>query len=186
MVIPRNFNRDKFNNVQGYFTWPRLYTNMTEVYQNNSVFVEVGVYKGRSLYYLLNVIRKSGKEIKVFGVDHYKGQSEGAYQQTVENLSEFNGQYKIINMDSVSASKLFEDNSVDFVFIDAGHEYEDVKTDILLWLPKLKKKGIMAGHDYNGFDREGGYPGVRKAVDEIFGKKVNKTYIDEDCWLIKI
>ena len=185
MVIPVNI-MTKFDNVKGFFTWPRLYTNMVYKYQDDSVFVELGVFEGRSLYYLLKVIRDKRKNIKVFGVDYFKGISEGGYEQTLKNLSEFKGHFRIMNMDSAAASKKFEDNSVDFIFIDAGHEYDEVKADILSWLPKMKKGGVMAGHDYNGFDIGGGYPGVRKAVDELFGRKVLKDYIDEDCWMVNI
>ena len=55
----------------------------------------------------------------------------------------------------------FEDESVDFVFIDAGHEYDSVVKDITSWLPKIKKGGIISGHDYFN-------PcGVKQAVDEL-------------------
>lgn len=38
-------------------------------------------------------------------------------------------------------------DGLDFVYIDARHEYEYVKQDINLWWPKLQPKGILAGHD---------------------------------------
>ena len=80
-------------------------------------------------------------------------------------------------MISIEASKLYEDNSLDFVFIDASHEYEDVKADILSWLPKVKIGGILAGHDYNTFE------GVNRAVDEIFN--INDLEISEYCYIYK-
>ena len=55
------------------------------------------------------------------------------------------------------------DNSLDLIFIDAQHTYENVNEDIRNWAPKLKDTGIMGGHDL--YDRV--YPGVRKAVEEI-------------------
>lgn len=174
-----------FDMVEGFFTWPRLYTDMVQYFPNKSCFVEVGVFKGRSLYYLLYEIEKNNKNIKVYGVDHYKGVSNSFYKKTLYNLKGFKG-YTIICKDSVLASEEFKNNSVDFVFIDAGHEYEEVKADILVWLPKIKKGGVIAGHDYNGFNKPGGYPGVNQAVHEIFGKEVIEDYIDEDCWLVKI
>ena len=42
----------------------------------------------------------------------------------------------------------FEDESLDVVYIDASHEFVDVDTDIKMWRPKLKKGGLLAGHDY--------------------------------------
>ena len=64
-VPPRFRHETKFDRVQGFFTWPRLYTDMVINYSDNSVFVEVGVYEGRSLYYLLDIIRKQRRNIKV-------------------------------------------------------------------------------------------------------------------------
>jgi len=72
--------------------------------------------------------------------------------------------------ESVIAAQQVEDQSLDFVFIDADHSYEAVKADILAWRPKIRTGGIIAGHDYKGFrDRRGDY-GVSRAVHEIFGE----------------
>jgi hypothetical protein len=67
-------------------------------------------------------------------------------------------------------SEQVKDNSLDFVFIDAGHTYECVKKDILAWAPKLKKNGILCGHDIN-------MEGVHKAVFELCSS-FNSTGID--------
>ena len=60
----------------------------------------------------------------------------------------------------------FEDGTYDFVYIDADHSYESVKKDIELYLPKLKKGGIIGGHDYCPYS----WPDVIKAVDESIGE----------------
>ena len=60
------------------------------------------------------------------------------------------------------------DGPLDLVFIDGDHSYEHVKQDIELWLPKLRKGGILAGHDYGHPD----LPDVKRAVDEAFGDNV--------------
>ena len=66
-------------------------------------------------------------------------------------------------MDSVEASKRFEDKSIDFIFIDGNHQYEFVKKDIIAWLPKLKEGGVLAGHDHD-------WQRVKDAVKEILGE----------------
>jgi len=63
----------------------------------------------------------------------------------------------------------FEDDSLDFVFIDANHVYEYIKQDLNDWWTKVKPGGIFSGHDYNGRLDKKGIWGVKKAVDE-FGK----------------
>jgi cephalosporin hydroxylase len=67
---------------------------------------------------------------------------------------------------------------VDFVFIDANHEYEYVTQDIRLYWPKIKPGGFICGHDYGG-----GHPGVIEAVDDFFmplGLTIEKH---QYCWL---
>ena len=70
----------------------------------------------------------------------------------------------------------FEDESLDVVFIDLTHTYESVKEDIGLWLPKVKRGGILSGHDY-----EDSWPGVVKAVDEMLPTRT----IMENCWIFR-
>jgi predicted O-methyltransferase YrrM len=77
-----------------------------------------------------------------------------------------------LRMPSVEAAREFDDASLDAVYIDALHDYESVKADILAWRPKLRPGGILAGHDYGPHA-----PGVVRAVDELIGKPA-KVYGD--------
>jgi hypothetical protein len=56
--------------------------------------------------------------------------------------------YTFIKDYSVNAVKQFDDGSLDFVYIDANHTYPHVKQDIELWSPKVRKGGVVSGHDY--------------------------------------
>ena len=49
---------------------------------------------------------------------------------------------------SYDAVKTIKDNYFDFIYLDGSHLLKDVKRDLKEWFPKLKKGGIMAGHDY--------------------------------------
>ena len=90
-----------------------------------------------------------------------------------------NTQRTPIRKPSLQAAQDFADRSIDIVFIDAAHEYDPVKEDILAWLPKVKLGGILSGHDYL-------CDGVKKAVDEIFGNKVIFRNAMENCWIIEV
>ena len=65
------------------------------------------------------------------------------------------------------------------VYLDASHFYEDVKRDIEIWLPLVKKGGIIGGHDYAG----GRFAGVKKAVNEKF-PLINK--LEDSVWLARV
>ena len=56
---------------------------------------------------------------------------------------------------------------LDFVFIDAQHDYDSVKKDIEIWTPKLKPGGLLSGHDY-----QPNFKGVIQAVDEAVGRPI--------------
>ena len=84
---------------------------------------------------------------------------------------------KKIKMTSTEASKLYEDHSIDFIYIDADHTYNAVLEDIGSWISKVKKGGYLGGHDIYMDD-------VRRAVEEKFGKEY-KTYSDTS-WVVKL
>ncbi|GAH12421.1 unnamed protein product, partial [marine sediment metagenome] len=77
--------------------------------------------------------------------------------------------------------ELFSRRYFDLVFIDAEHTYEAVQDDIATWLPLIKKSGgYITGHDYEHKN----HPGVKKAVDEIFGTDVEIR--GDRVWVKKI
>lgn len=114
------------------------------------------------------------------GNDYYfsqrDGQVERGYQMILEKYSN-KPNVKIVKMDSTEASKLFEDEYFDWIYIDADHSYEGVKQDISMWWPKLKKGGLFSGHDFDPSHNDPNYEkyGVKIAVEEFFGKNFNLT-----------
>ena len=141
--------------------------------------VEVGSWIGSSALVWCQ------KFTAVYCVDPGGGKLEKGASERREVFRIFNERTKDIKniipirKTSVEASKDFEDDSLDFVYIDALHDYDSVKEDIRVWFPKVKKQGYIGGHDY-------GYPpipDVKKAVDEIFGCiDIRDT---EYSWMVK-
>ena len=68
---------------------------------------------------------------------------------------------------------------LDFVYIDASHDYESVKRDIELWKPKICAGGFIGGHDYSFH-----FMGVIKAVGEAF-KKPEHVFCDAS-WIVNL
>jgi len=139
-------------------------------------FVEIGSWRGKSSAFMAVEIANSGYNIQFDCVDTWRGSvdenihqtdpsvlNDTLYQEFLENMKPVEKYYRPIRMSSVEAAKLYDDYSLDFVFIDAQHDYDSVKEDILAWKDKVKKGGLLAGHDFNP---EGDY-GVGKAVREL-------------------
>ena len=73
----------------------------------------------------------------------------------------------------------FEDESLDFVYVDGDHSFTNVVKDIGLYLPKIKKSGFIGGHDYSPE-----HPGVKEAI-QYFGFK-NGLFFADTSWLAKL
>lgn len=91
--------------------------------------------------------------------------------QTKAALAVFGARSEIWRCTSLDAAARIPDKSLDFVYIDARHDYESVKEDVRAWFPKVKPGGIIAGHDYvDGLLPEGDF-GVKAAVDEFCAER---------------
>lgn len=162
------------DSIQGYFNCAELYRRMVAEAKDGAVFVELGVWRGKSAAFLGVEIINSGKKIELCLVDHFKGSPELMNQpeiingtlleETTARLEPIKDVIKIYPYPSVEAAKMFADESIDFIYIDGAHLYDDVKSDILAWSPKVKTGGIISGDDYA--IRE--HPDVKVVVDELF------------------
>lgn len=135
--------------------------------------VEVGVYLGRSLSRVAPICRANGT--RLVAVDNWRGCVElGEPGKGVELLEPFRQNMEWLGLwdaveplsgDSALAALGFAEGSIDLVFIDATHHYPAVITDVRAWWPRLKWGGVLLGHDYRPE-----FPGLVRAVDELFGK----------------
>lgn len=121
---------------------------------NFRVGAEIGVESGAYSRDLC----KCNPRAKVYLVDSwtaYKGyrdhvaqsKIDAFYEKVQERLKDFNN-YEIVRKFSMDAVKDFEDESLDFVYIDANHRFEFAAQDVGFWSRKVKRGGIVSGHDY--------------------------------------
>ncbi len=96
---------------------------------------------------------------------------ERYYQETCERLGRHGSRSTIWRMTSVEAAPGVPDHSLDFVYIDARHDYDSVLEDLAAWVVKVKPGGILAGHDYVDGDLPQGEFYVKSAVDQYFGAR---------------
>lgn len=150
-----------YQNIPGWFSYEYMYKEMVECGEDGDLFVEIGSFKGKSSAFMAVEIARSGKKIRFDCIDPFKVMSH--YETSAKNdpaewegysLEGFNerlksvqGYYNPVAMTSEEAVQLYEDGSIDYIMIDGDHTYEGVKRDIELFLPKMKKGGIMTGDD---------------------------------------
>lgn len=110
---------------------------------------EIGVFRGDYSQVLCEKI----PGLKLLCVDPwsaYMGKSprrmEKIYRTTRDRLKKYN--VEILRMTSVNAAGVVPNSSLDFVYIDGMHEFDYIMADIILWEPKVRYGGVVAGHDY--------------------------------------
>jgi hypothetical protein len=95
---------------------------------------------------------------------------------------------RMMRMESRMAVQCFDDNSLDFVYIDGDHSYEAVALDITCWYCKVKRGGILCGHDY--VEKHGPVPiGVIRAVNEYataMRHQIHTTSESVPSWWIQL
>jgi len=182
-----------YQDIPGWFGFANTYQKAVNAAGDGSHFVEVGSWKGRSAAFMTVAIINSGKRIKFDCIDTWEGSTEHQagkpfqdqdvldgklYQKFLINMKSVEGHYTAVRLASLDAVELYEDNSLDLVFIDSEHDYDSVKKDINAWLPKVKLGGILAGDDYL-YEY---FPGVCRAVNEML---VNVQIEDNSTWVYK-
>ena len=179
-----------YQKIQGWCNFWTIYNNMVELAEDGDHFVEVGAWKGQSTAFMAVLIANSGKQIKFDVVDTWEGSAEhkadteswdkdlkddNLYNEFLTNMKPAEGYFNPIRTTSLEAAASYEDESSEFVLLDASHEYEDVKADILAWLPKIKPGCFLGGDDYHQT-----WPGVIRAVTELVpGHQV----VDNISWI---
>lgn len=146
------------------------------------VGAEVGAATGNTTIYLM---QKCPNLKKLYIIDDWRhipgsrqwetGDLKGIFLKKLDKYMT-----RISIRDGISWEKAvdFKKGSLDFVFIDASHDYESVKKDLLAWEPIVRIGGMVCGHDYH-------FEGVRQALGELCPKEFKLTGVDNTWYLIK-
>lgn len=116
-----------------------------------------------------------------FSVDDEYGSFDGLYGEVKELLSQFGERVELVRKKSTEAALDFEDGSLDFVFIDAIHDYENCFNDINYWHNRVREGGYIMGHDWE----HPTFPGVQKAVIDHYGNSVQGVPGPVHVWWVK-
>jgi Methyltransferase domain len=154
----------------------------------NSTGAEIGVWKGEFSSLIAEIVQpntlylidpwlmpsgqrevlqrdKVGVSLNIAGAPVSEQRDLDDICEHVKSMFQHTPGVKVIRSTSENASKEFENTHLDWVYIDGSHYYEDVKSDLALWTPKLRPGGLLCGDDYYWRDPSGEYS-VKRAVSE--------------------
>ncbi|MBK8501984.1 MAG: class I SAM-dependent methyltransferase [Saprospiraceae bacterium] len=172
----------EWHQIHGWFEWRTGQQEAVSHFSEGSCFVEIGNFLGRSLCSLAELVKQSGKQINILGIDTCRGsgpegpkvkdyhreaveEGEGTFAGLLhKNIIKcgFANDITLIVSDSVNASLLFANQSLDWVHLDGRHDYEGLIADIKAYIPKIKPGGWLSGDDYH----EEKWPEVIRAVSD--------------------
>jgi len=177
--------------------WESTYAWTVKFFQEHpelKVGAEIGVAGGQHI----KAIMENTSIEKMYGVDPYYdegwdmhsflsveqeyGGFDGLYGEVHDMLSVYGDRVELIRKTSVEAAPDFEDGCLDFVFIDAFHDYENCSNDISFWHHRVREGGYVMGHDWD----HGLHPGVQQAVVEHYGDKVTGIPEPVHVWYVQV
>lgn len=148
--------------------------------KQNPFVVEIGCSEGHTTKWLLD----SNPTLKIVSIDPYVNyvdwngnvlnDRQEFYEKTLRDLAPYGNRFTMIRDFSDNVFNQFEDNSIDMLFIDGLHTYEQVLIDCNNYYSKVKPGAIFAGHDYRVIE------GVNRAVNEFAAIK-NKEVLETEC-----
>ena len=173
--------------------WNEIIAKMPDEF----TFMEIGVFRGQILAIVSLLAERHGKKVRRIGItplDTSDGHWESDYEADIIRLHDvFNikDDYELIRLDSTNpnAIKLASQNPPDVLYIDGGHTYEVVKSDLTHYLPILKVGGTLVIDDCNnaipmpwGYFQ--GIQSVSLAVDEVLPREGSTEYWKHELNLV--
>lgn len=173
--------------------WNEIIARMPDEF----TFMEIGVFRGQILGIVSLLAERHGKKVRRIGItplDTSDGHWESDYEADIIRLHDvFNikDDYELIRLDSTNpnAIKLASQNPPDVLYIDGGHTYEVVKSDLTNYLPILKVGGTLVIDDCNNaipmpFGYFQGIQSVSLAVDEVLPREGSTEYWKHELNLV--
>ena len=151
--------------------------------KKNLIGIEIGSYAGESASIFLS--KDSFKTL--YCIDpwemNYDPDDEAGDEHIVEAEAEFDRRFnnckQVVKLKhrSNEVVSLFQDESIDFIYIDGCHLYDAFKQDLENYVPKIKHGGIISGHDWHDHWK------VPQALREYFKRDPLSIYPDGGSWV---
>jgi predicted O-methyltransferase YrrM len=185
VMAPKSpFNIEKAEMISGWMTTDELMWLAEHASRAKSI-AEVGSWMGRSTRAMAD-----NTKAKVYAIDTWKGSEEHQemlqdrpakwlrlqFEKNMEGTS-----IEPMEMTSLEAAEQFvkQGKKFDMVFIDADHEYAEIRKDIIAWKSLVKPGGILCGHDYS-------WPSVIRAVDELIPERKVVDRYSNSIWYLHV
>ena len=102
---------------------------------------------------------------------------DGAFGYCVNKLSQFPCRSMILRMTSDEALDFIPDSMLDFCYIDGNHHNPQFEKDLTQWYKKVKKGGVLGGHDYYDLNTPEYKCDVKSTVDKYAIQRKLKVHI---------
>ena len=109
----------------------------------------------------------SSNPIKKFYYKYIKRQNPYSLEAVEELLDKFKDNVHLIKGNSNKLLKKIDMSKIDYVFLDGGHEYNTVFSDLISCYEVINNNGTVLCDDYNLSQA----PGVKKAIDDFVKEK---------------
>lgn len=173
--------------VHGWFDFHNIYNEIADKATHGCVMVEIGTWMGKSTCYLAQKLKDLGKKVNFYACDKFKTPQQSPFKEIclredfydlfIYNLKLQGVENIVIPIvgDTLTVSTQFQDNTIDFIFIDDDHNPSFVEKELEAWYPKMKPNSMMYGHDYQ----------YLTGILDQFAKKHHTTWkIDGNSWIM--
>lgn len=168
--------QQQLSDLQGWLSLDEglLLYRLARCKKDKEAIVEIGSFQGKSTIYMALALKENHGSSKIFAIDPHIGEVKSGHKEFWATYKSFIGNLRLFNVsDYVRPIRQTSEDAnrnwnkpISLLFIDGLHEYNNVKQDLLLWVPYVTHDGIVACHD--AFSP---FPDVFRAVrEEIFAR----------------
>ena len=199
-IIPRGVCGLRLQCVYLAHGWRKMLPQMLQVLKRTGESAEVGVFKGDFSTQILKRWTFGGRHYAVDPFLHYSctttlGTKDSSleydkqcrydqpawdriFNRTRRDLEDrFPQRISMVRDLSVAAAARFAESSLDFVYIDARHDYVGVTEDLRAWWPKLRPGALFAGHD---FTSRGVHLALRASLPRLLKTWMPRVYVTSE------
>lgn len=182
------FGKEAYNSIEPFLPYPRNF--IAKQLPKHAVGCEIGTYEGA----FTKKIFQFAKPKHLFLVDPWMAPYSTGSRHDSQEIQDIRfsrvqkmfeplidqGRITLIRKTSNDALCNFEKNSLDFVYIDGDHSYEQVSKDLKNYYPVIKPGGMLCGDDYNEM-----HPETKRGVDDFVKDGNYDLLIQKDQFIIK-